>query len=203
MSGEGALPGEETAYRDAKVRRRLLERIRRSLGPQLSPGEEVQGLFSAYRMRRSVEAIVITDRRLLSLGDVSMGMPIIDEVARAEVLEVHVEREKILSAGAVTVRTATGTVGLGTIAFGEDTLGSFEEVLVRRARTMPVIPTPGGGGSEVLADVPSANGVEPSGPGAHPLVTQLERLADLHERGALDDEEFARAKARLLGDRPG
>ncbi|RQO59943.1 hypothetical protein DBR47_11315 [Paucibacter sp. KBW04] len=32
--------------------------------------------------------------------------------------------------------------------------------------------------------------------------TDLEQLADLHQRGLLSDEEFARAKARLLGDMP-
>lgn len=29
---------------------------------------------------------------------------------------------------------------------------------------------------------------------------ELTRLAELHQRGALSDDEFARAKARLLGD---
>jgi phage shock protein PspC (stress-responsive transcriptional regulator) len=29
---------------------------------------------------------------------------------------------------------------------------------------------------------------------------ELQRLADLHQRGVLSDEEFARAKARVLGD---
>lgn len=32
---------------------------------------------------------------------------------------------------------------------------------------------------------------------------ELARLADLHQRGALSDEEFAQAKARLLGGAPG
>ncbi|ALT79138.1 PspC domain-containing protein [Paucibacter sp. KCTC 42545] len=32
------------------------------------------------------------------------------------------------------------------------------------------------------------------------LATELERLTELHQRGALSDEEFQRAKARLLQD---
>lgn len=32
------------------------------------------------------------------------------------------------------------------------------------------------------------------------LATELERLSELHQRGALSDEEFQRAKARLLQD---
>jgi len=31
---------------------------------------------------------------------------------------------------------------------------------------------------------------------------ELEKLADLHQRGVLSDEEFARAKARLLNGEP-
>jgi Short C-terminal domain len=31
------------------------------------------------------------------------------------------------------------------------------------------------------------------------MTSDLERLADLHARGSLTDEEFKRAKARLLG----
>ncbi|PZU47156.1 MAG: hypothetical protein DI571_04620, partial [Arsenicicoccus sp.] len=36
----------------------------------------------------------------------------------------------------------------------------------------------------------------------HPLVAQLRGLADLHQRGALSDAEFAAAKARVLGGSP-
>lgn len=32
------------------------------------------------------------------------------------------------------------------------------------------------------------------------LSEEIDRLAELHQRGALSDEEFARAKSRLLGD---
>lgn len=33
-----------------------------------------------------------------------------------------------------------------------------------------------------------------------PMLDELERLAALHERGALTDAEFEQAKAKLLGD---
>lgn len=52
----------------------------------------------------------------------------------------------------------------------------------------------------------SASGHELAGngssapPAADPRVDQLERLARLHETGALDNEEFRAAKARILGD---
>ena len=38
----------------------------------------------------------------------------------------------------------------------------------------------------------------PAGPESMSAVDDLERLALLHERGALDDDEFRRAKQRLL-----
>jgi hypothetical protein len=37
------------------------------------------------------------------------------------------------------------------------------------------------------------------GSGSSDLLDQLNQLSGLHERGALTDEEFAAAKARLLG----
>jgi hypothetical protein len=39
----------------------------------------------------------------------------------------------------------------------------------------------------------------PAAPEADDLVTQLQRLGDLHAAGTLTDDEFAAAKARLLG----
>jgi phage shock protein PspC (stress-responsive transcriptional regulator) len=35
------------------------------------------------------------------------------------------------------------------------------------------------------------------------LTEELNRLHDLHQRGGLSDDEFARAKARLLDEKPG
>lgn len=49
---------------------------------------------------------------------------------------------------------------------------------------------------QVLPDVPEP---EPhTAPQSASAVDELERLAELHARGALDDEEFRRAKQRLL-----
>ena len=47
--------------------------------------------------------------------------------------------------------------------------------------------------------VPAAPGVEPEG-GSGDLVERLARLAELHDRGALDDDEYERAKDAILGD---
>jgi hypothetical protein len=39
----------------------------------------------------------------------------------------------------------------------------------------------------------------PAGTGANDRIAQLQQLASLHESGALTDEEFAAAKAQVLG----
>jgi hypothetical protein len=39
----------------------------------------------------------------------------------------------------------------------------------------------------------------PAAPATSPMVDQLNQLAALHEQGVLTDEEFAAAKAKLLG----
>jgi hypothetical protein len=36
-------------------------------------------------------------------------------------------------------------------------------------------------------------------PASSPMIDQLNQLADLHQQGVLTDEEFASAKAKLLG----
>lgn len=200
------LPGEETAYRDPKIRKGMLKDIRLALPRALLPGERVQGLFVVYRIRRSVSALVVTDRRLLTLGDASVGMPVVDDLDRRQVTEVTIERHKVFSTGAVVAVTTQGEVGLGTLDYGKETFNRLEEVLGQGgASGMPLIPTPSAQGPSVepvqdgphdhLPSAPPAGG-----PPQHPLVAQLSVLADLHERGALSDEEFAAAKQKLLSE---
>jgi Short C-terminal domain len=49
------------------------------------------------------------------------------------------------------------------------------------------------------APAPPPAPAAPAAPEADDLVTQLQRLGDLHAAGTLTDDEFAAAKARLLG----
>ena len=49
------------------------------------------------------------------------------------------------------------------------------------------------------APAPPPAPAAPAAPEADDLVTQLHRLGDLHAAGTLTDDEFAAAKARLLG----
>lgn len=210
------MPEERTPYIDNKVPTRLVPIARQSLRLILAPGEELFGMFSVIRFRRSISLLVVTDRRLLTLGDEHVGAPLVDEVPRAEVREVVVEREKVWSTGLVTAHTVHGDkVNLGTLSStSSTTFLSLEEVLARPTEpSLPTIPTPGPDlpvGLEDGWDGPGTAPVDdaPAGPGAggsprHPLVEHLTALADLHDRGALTDEEFATAKQRLLADPEG
>lgn len=200
VSVDGATP-----YVDGKVPRRLVPLAHQSLRLNLLPGERVLGMFASTRLRRSVTMLVVTDQRLVTLGDEHVGLPVVDDVRRADVRDVEIEREKVFSTGAVTARTVHGEVGLGTLTYGKETFNALEEVLaLPTTAAMPVIPTSGPGrrptGPVEDGPAPAAAGVPGS---THPLVVHLTALADLHERGALDDEEFAAAKARLLADPSG
>ncbi|GAA1176436.1 hypothetical protein GCM10009584_17390 [Ornithinimicrobium humiphilum] len=196
--------GIATAYRDKRVPKREVPLAAQSLQLILLPGERVLGLFGVTRLRRSVTLLVITDLRLLTLGDQHVGLPLVDEVHRADVTEVHLERERTFRIGAVTARTPAGDVGLGTLTYGKETFLAFERLLATGASGgMPVIPVPGGrGGAEPVEAGPA--GRSSSAPASdHPLVVHLAALADLHRQGALTDEEFSAAKARLLADPEG
>lgn len=198
--------GEDTAYRDPKVSERVLPVARQSLRLNLLAGERVLGLFAISRFRRSVTLLVVTDLRLLTLGDQHVGMPVVDEVVRSGVTRVRIEREKVFSAGLVTAETREGEVDLGTLNYGPETFNKLEEVLANtHPAPMLVIPTfvPGASARrETPQDGPGPwdHGAQGDQQSRHPLVVHLTALADLHERGALSEDEFAAAKARLLAD---
>ena len=52
------------------------------------------------------------------------------------------------------------------------------------------------GAQKAVAQQPAARA---AGPGTEDVIAQIERLSALHQSGALTDEEFAAAKAKLLG----
>lgn len=195
---------ERAPYVDQKVPKRLVPLARQSLRMVLEPGEEIYGMFSVVRFRRSISLLVVTDRRLLTLGDEHVGLPLVDEVPRADVREVTIERDKVWTAGLVKAHTVHGEeVSLGSLNYNNSsTFLRLDEVLARpTAASLPTIPTPGLGARpgrediEDLRDLPATAGRETA---EHPLIAQLTALADLYDRGALTGEEFTAAKGRLL-----
>lgn len=82
-------------------------------------------------------------------------------------------------------------LGVGLIGTFAATLSSF---LVERRFEEPAAPEGGAGAAPGGRELPP-----PAPTGGSSLPAELERLARLHERGKLTDEEFAAAKRRLLG----
>ena len=124
-----------------------------------------------------------------------------EEGARIPVIFDPEDRDEIMwddtPAG---IGTITGNAAVGELlemAAG----GADEQALVDAAMQMfPGAATTGPDGRTVINLREQA---QPPGAGAaasgDPQVADLERLAALHASGALNDEEFAAAKARLLG----
>jgi hypothetical protein len=52
---------------------------------------------------------------------------------------------------------------------------------------------------QMVAQQATAQAAPSSQPGGHDLIEELEKLASLHDAGALSDDEFAAAKAKLIG----
>lgn len=53
---------------------------------------------------------------------------------------------------------------------------------------------------QLAVDTPDVSEVEPTQPGSHnSIVDELNKLSELHAQGVLNDEEFAAAKAKILG----
>ena len=184
--------------------------------------EEMIAVLGLVRVRSRVSTLVVTTRRLLTLGRAGEGFPVLEQFAHDDVLGVHVERDSLLAQGHVRVRTAEQTRLLGALTPPGEARTyeiferALEQVEQRRRRgpgpagadrpeserpmlpgpRMQTIPVPGAPLSGAQ-DGPVQDDVGESA--AVPLVAQLAELAGLHRGGALTDEEFSRAKARLLG----
>lgn len=166
------------------------------------PGERLLGLFTATRLVRMTSYLLVTDQRILTLGLLHKGYPVLDEIDLFAVESVRIERDKILRYGDVVVTSVNGQVeGYGALNSGKKYIAFdlmeevVQEALERhRSNPAPLLPAPGGtGGREVL---PGKDPVD--GEGDADLVSQLTELARLHEADLLTDDEFAAAKARVL-----
>ncbi|QYJ04838.1 SHOCT domain-containing protein [Nocardioides panacisoli] len=86
-----------------------------------------------------------------------------------------------------------GTMARTAVIAG--TANATTNAMNRRAATRQQASAPAYPQASPAAEPAAADGGEsPAG-----LVDQIQRLAVLHEQGALSDAEFAEAKARLLG----
>lgn len=105
-------------------------------------------------------------------------------------------------------RSDSGGGGLGAGAFGPSATASNSDDPILGAYTAVQAATPAFHPSAPAAPVAPAApmhvvpGLPPTGGQHHSAnaVDELEKLAELHKRGAVSDAEFAAAKAKLLGE---
>jgi len=145
------------------------------------PGE--LGAFSIYRMKLRVSPpgelpfeVEITDQWR---ADHLIYEPRVGE--RVSVLYSPEDHSKVVLGGPPLGGSAKGGTDMGSQASG----GMDDELAQLAALD-----------AEERQDSPPPPAAPAAGPGR---LDQLQQLADLHERGVLNDDEFAAEKARILG----
>ncbi|HWC72208.1 MAG TPA: PH domain-containing protein [Actinomycetota bacterium] len=121
------------------------------------------------------------------------------EIPLEQVNDVRFEQgifDRIVGAGTLLIQSAStaGTNSFDHIRHPEDvqrTIFHQGELNQRRALHRGAPPS--------AADAPTRPDGPASPPASPSVTTELERLADLHARGVLNDEEFEAQKARILG----
>lgn len=181
--------------------------------------EETIAVLGLVRARSEVSALAVTTHRLLTLGRAAQGYLLLEQIPHGDIVQTHVERDSLLAQGRVRVHTGDGVRLLGVLTPTGDqrAFDLLELALERVPRGMQTIMVPSAPGATPPTQPPedSAEPVTapaepvaaPAEPVAqspedgdrHPVVAQLVELAGLHRTGALTDEEFSAAKARLLG----
>jgi len=119
-------------------------------------------------------ALAITDRRVLFVGK-SLGSKKVRTIPLDTVTSVELNKGALLSHVQVTLA------------------GSYENFLVKYKEAEPFVQV----AQSALASAHSGGAVQ--APAAASMADEIAKLADMHQQGLLSDEEFAAAKARLLG----
>ena len=144
----------------------------------LSEGETIRG-FTSGACDENTWLIVVTDRRLLFLdkgliyGLKQMELPLHQISA--------ISHETGLVFGEVHVSTAGGTKKINRVP---------KKDVLKIAQIM----------SDLLKPASRTQEPAPAGDNADDVVSQLERLAALKEKGVLTEEEFQAQKAKLLAE---
>jgi len=147
----------------------------------LYDGEQVLGLASGM-MDSKTWLIALTDQRILLLDK---GM--LYGLRQTEFRLGHVSSvsyETGLMMGKIDIHVSSVKHQISQVP--KKAVANFAE----RVRAQLQAPSPAAPASE---SVPSASGSDDD------IVSKLERLADLRDRGVLDDQEFAEQKAKILG----
>ncbi len=166
------------------------KRVLSVLGPLLEPGEEPQFAAQATNLWPPVEAFVITDRRVALINSSTLlkshhrsrslwfsDITSWDALIAEGRLRIDLEDGTSFTIKGISAREVVAASGVMKRAMGASATGLPTKMVT------PHQP-------EVYQEQESTPAID--------LVAQLEGLASLHEVGALSDEEFERAKLRIL-----
>jgi hypothetical protein len=93
--------------------------------------------------------------------------------------------------------SSTGLSGPAPSGSGDPILGAYS---ASQQVTPPAPPRPISAPVSPITVIPGLQAAAPKHSGSANAIAELEKLADLHKRGAVTDAEFAAAKAKLLGE---
>jgi len=170
----------------ANMKPRAVEKASEALRLLLEPGEEPRFAAWTLNIRPNLGPFVITDRRVVLF--------LYDHSHHRSLWFSHVDSWELLeSKGHLRIDSKDGT------SFTIKGLDARDAVTITDAMRTGMLRPPTGSPVQVSAPDPAVEGFERESAPAANLVEQLEGLASLHEVGALSDEEFERAKLRILG----
>ncbi|MFB7472114.1 SHOCT domain-containing protein [Kitasatospora sp. NPDC056184] len=157
-----------------------LRSVEANVAPEERPVASTAGRHPDH-FRKGV--LVLTTHRLLFLKDGKPPVPVpLEAVTDATVTRTRINGEVLL------VVALTGSHRFEDVVKAE----VFAEQLRATARLAREA-------SRKALAAPAPTGPSPAASSGTELLDQLERLAALHTAGALTDEEFTRAKQRLIG----
>ncbi|MCE1178565.1 MAG: SHOCT domain-containing protein [Micrococcales bacterium] len=171
----------------------------RATQAHLVPGEGLIGLFRVVNFNPSMDYLAVTSRRLLGLSYLCEKINDRGSFALRDIWSVDLTDKGFVE---VTAHPVDGTPGRGrSVTYKLVESDDTAELLACLRRVRPRGPleagTLGPAGDPVLGPDGADALADSSTPGE--LAAALERIAGLHAGGALTDEEFAAAKARMLG----
>jgi hypothetical protein len=175
-----------------KVKDSLVDKVIERLAPHLLPGENIELLIRTNKLSPLLDAIVVTDGRVLALhtGDVLAKGPRIQFPAN-QVRELLIDKR--FTGTSADLLTVTGQrVSLGAL-IGGDADGPLLRDAVHALRTTDV--------SDRVS--PARQRPAASGTGGGGLAEEIGKLAALHAQGILDDAEFAAAKQATIARHSG
>ncbi|MFT4200641.1 SHOCT domain-containing protein [Gordonia sp. (in: high G+C Gram-positive bacteria)] len=168
----------------------------------LAPGEQLLALADVTSVKPLTLGLAVTDQRILGVPK-SAEHPVELSFRHGSLREYSYDKRLVFSY--LICATDAGLLDFGIVLSDDRTF--LDPYLLQSVRMAPPVPPAGGPSGHTAAPPPSAHqsGVDlvkktpPPGPQTEQTIAdELVKLADLHQRGLLTDEEFQSAKAAVI-----